>query len=493
MVILSYFMTSQSKVNYENSARKAFQNKYDVVQTVFKNLEDFQLSLTDMVAKSNSFELKKNLQLLNQFKIQQNIKPYTWYDDLNGNIPLDDALLQVTLPKGNQQLLQKIEKFKVKEVQNIVFSKDNTPYWTIFNENKSREIIYGFTIKLTQLHDYFSQVTQNQDNYAFVFTKNGTCITHPDEKFIGKNIFRFTNVQVKDTLTNVEQKGYTENIAQSEYLNLEVTRFIKPLKTNNFDGYVAVNYVRFLIDEKVNETKYYVLFIFVATFILILIIFILFHQSSNNAFREKEKVQSEKNRLQIVNEAMQKENAMNQLQQLKNQINPHFLFNSLNSLYMLIGIDATNAQKFTMDLSKIYRYLIVPPKENWVFIKEELAFIQHYMDLQKSRFEEEIHFNLIINTNEINDKKIPYLSLQIAIENAIKHNVATIDLPLFIEIIDSTSGLIISNTYQPKTKNTDGTGFGLEYLQKIYDFYGNNELSTRVENGKFILFLPYLK
>ncbi len=149
---------------------------------------------------------------------------------------------------------------------------------------------------------------------------------------------------------------------------------------------------------------------------------------------------------------MHKAEVINQLQQLKNNINPHFLFNSLNSLYMLIGINKENAQKFTMNLSKIYRYLIVPPKENIVPVSKEIDFIQKYMELLKSRFDEELIFQLIINDPESVKKRIPYLSLQIVTENAIKHNVATIDQPLEITIEVEEKGITVKNTYQPKRK-----------------------------------------
>ncbi len=102
---------------------------------------------------------------------------------------------------------------------------------------------------------------------------------------------------------------------------------------------------------------------------------------------------------------MHKAEVINQLQQLKNNINPHFLFNSLNSLYMLIGINKENAQKFTMNLSKIYRYLIVPPKENIVPVSQEISFIRKYMELLKSRFDEELSFELIINHEESLEKR----------------------------------------------------------------------------------------
>jgi hypothetical protein len=129
------------------------------------------------------------------------------------------------------------------------------------------------------------------------------------------------------------KSGYTEGIANSEYLGMEVTRFIKPLKTDNFDGYAVVNYVNFITDENISKVEAYTVYIFLAALFLIVTVFILFQRSTSIAYREKEKIQSEKNLLLVENEKMHKAEVINQLQQLKNNINPHFLFNSLNSLY----------------------------------------------------------------------------------------------------------------------------------------------------------------
>jgi LytS/YehU family sensor histidine kinase len=229
-----------------------------------------------------------------------------------------------------------------------------------------------------------------------------------------------------------------------------------------------------------------------AALLLIVTVFILFYRATTMAFQEKEKIQSEKNLLLVENEKMHRAEVLNQLQQLKNNINPHFLFNSLNSLYMLIGLNKDNAQKFTMNLSKIYRYLIVPPKENLVPVSQEISFIKQYMDLLKSRFDEEISFELIIDHEGSLEKRIPYLSLQLVTENAIKHNIATIDNPLAIIITVEKGGVIVKNTWQPKTEDIQSEKFGLDYLNQIYKYFKNNDLDVSIHGGYFICFLPLM-
>ena len=159
---------------------------------------------------------------------------------------------------------------------------------------------------------------------------------------------------------------------------------------------------------------------------------------------------------------------------------------------MLIGLNKENAQKFTMNLSKIYRYLIVPPKENIVLVSQEISFIKQYMDLLKSRFDQEISFELIISHEESLEKRIPYLSLQLVTENAIKHNIATIDHPLEIIIIVEKDGIIVKNTWQPKTEDIQSEKFGLDYLNQVYKYFKNNNLSISLRDGYFICFLPLM-
>ncbi|MEF9479480.1 histidine kinase [Chryseobacterium sp. 1B4] len=369
-------------------------------------------------------------------------------------------------------------------------------YWVSYDSlvlpDKSR-LYYGSTVSLDDLHQYFINVDKSSNTYAYVFTKEGICITHPEKKYIGKNIFDFTDIKPDDTLVSKTETGYTKGTAVSEYLGVEVTRFIKPLKTDNFDGYTVVNHVNFIIDENISKIKTYTVYIFLAALFLIVTVFILFQRATGLAYQEKEKIQSEKNLLLIENEKMHKAEVINQLQQLKNNINPHFLFNSLNSLYMLIGINKENAQKFTMNLSRIYRYLIVPPKENIVPVSQEIKFIQQYMELLKSRFDEEMKFELIINAPESMEKRIPYLSLQIATENATKHNIATIDQPLEIIIIVDEDGITVKNTWQPKADPVQGEKFGIDYLNQIYGYFKNNLLHISVDGEYFICFLPLLK
>nr|WP_315029486.1 histidine kinase [uncultured Chryseobacterium sp.] len=497
--VLSFLITRDSRKNTEDFARKTFVRKYESVENEFKNIEDYQYLLRALIQKDGLKNYKEYSSVLNDLNKKRNLLAYSWYyyyNNASGMSESNSHLSDIFKESGNTEKYISLKNNRSGHFKDLLITRKDSMYWMSYDSlvlPDKNMLYYGSTVSLDDLHQYFINVDKNSNTYAYVFTKEGICITHPEKKYVGKNVFDFTDIKPKDTLSSKTKSGYTEGVATSEYLGVEVTRFIKPLKTDNFDGYTVVNHVNFIIDENVYKIKTYTTYIFLAALFLIVTVFILFQRYSNIAYKEKEKIQSEKNLLLIENERMHKEEVINQLQQLKNNINPHFLFNSLNSLYMLIGINKENAQKFTMNLSKIYRYLIVPPKDNIVPVSQEIQFIKQYMELLKIRFDEELTFTIVINKEESLKKKIPYLSLQIVTENATKHNIATIDQPLEIVIIVEENGIIVKNTWQPKAEAVQGEKFGIDYLNQIYEYFKINSLNISVDGEYFICFLPLME
>ncbi len=504
LVVLSFLINNESQKSNDDFVKKSFLRKYEAIEFEFKNIEEYQEVLKKVVKKTNEENVAEHFLVLNELNSNRKLIRHDWfsiYSQETNHFP-DKLLLSKAINQSNIKENQTVYQSKNQEIDNFLLDYEDTLYWVNYDSiqlSPTENIYYGSTIKLYDLYKFFTTIDATSSNYMYVFNKDGICITHPDEQFIGKNVFDFTDIQPNDTITstinsNFSQDLYTLNDASSEFIkDTDIKRFIKPLHTKNFEGYIVVNHLSYIINEKVDQTKFYVTFIFLGTVFLIIVIFLLFNKITSKTYREKASVIEEKNRLLIENEKIKNANTLTQLQQLKNQINPHFLFNSLNSLYMLIGLNKENAQKFTMNLSKIYRYLIVPPKENVVLVKKELDFIAQYMDLHKSRFSEELIFDLQIEDSKSLEKNIPYLALQIVVENAIKHNIATIDQPLTINIVVKSDLIIVKNTFQKKSKSLDNEKFGLNYLQKIYHFYQVNNFLTKVENEEFICFLPYIE
>ena len=176
---------------------------------------------------------------------------------------------------------------------------------------------------------------------------------------------------------------------------------------------------------------------------------------------------------------------------LKNQIDPHFLFNSLNVLTSLIGENPNQAEKFTTKLSKVYRYVLEQRNKDLVPITEELNFARTYMQLLRMRFEDAVEFHIPETVSNTELKIVP-LSLQLLLENAVKHNVVSTSKPLVIRIYESGNYLIVENNINPKEAIGKSTKVG---LQNIADRYGLiTERGVQIENNHktFKVSLPLL-
>ncbi len=198
------------------------------------------------------------------------------------------------------------------------------------------------------------------------------------------------------------------------------------------------------------------------------------------------------NRLQLEAEKkivlMEKENIQYQYEMLKAQINPHFLFNSLNVLSSLAYQDAKKANFFAKKMSGIYRYLLLTNTRPIVTLKEELAFLESYVYLEKIRFEEAL-FIEINNQSDLSRQVIP-VSLQLLVENAVKHNITTSNQPLYVRIDITDNEITVSNNLQLRYSVVKN-GLGLINLQKQYTLF-NKEIEIIQTETEFIVKLPFI-
>jgi Putative regulator of cell autolysis len=175
---------------------------------------------------------------------------------------------------------------------------------------------------------------------------------------------------------------------------------------------------------------------------------------------------------------------------LRAQINPHFLFNSLNVLSSLIYMNPNNANKFTKALSKTYRYVLSLNRRPMVSVEEDLNALESYIFLMEMRFENSFSFTVTKMSNSEKNKIIP-LTLQLLIENVFKHNVATEEMPLDIKITIGDEYITVENNIQP-SNDTDKGGIGLKYLTKQYKLY-DREIAVERTNSLFIVKIPYIQ
>jgi len=257
-------------------------------------------------------------------------------------------------------------------------------------------------------------------------------------------------------------------------------------------GLVAVCYV--LVDTVVDFSLEQVLFkdknmdgdLLAATTATIIMIALLcsiyegiyFYQQLKESIQEKEQ--------------LQRENILSQLEVLKNQVNPHFLFNSLNTLSYLIPEDSDKAVNFVQQLSKVYRYILEIRSKKLIPLKEELEFLHSYIFLLKERFEENLHVVINIPEQQLSLQIVP-LSLQILFENAIKHNIISSKKPLLIEVfVDESGRLIVQNNLQQKKQRMDSTKVGLQNIKNRYRFFSDEAVEVLSTATSFIVALPLI-
>ena len=180
-----------------------------------------------------------------------------------------------------------------------------------------------------------------------------------------------------------------------------------------------------------------------------------------------------------------------QFESLKNQIDPHFLFNSLNVLSSLIEENPESAQKFTTSLSKVYRYVLEQKDKELVSVAEELTFAKTYMNLLKMRFENSITFEIPEGFDNEEAKVVP-LSLQLLLENCIKHNVASEAKPLHVKISINNNQLVVANNLQKKEVLSDRKGVGLQNIVNRYAILTKRNVLVEENEQEFKIFLPIL-
>lgn len=193
----------------------------------------------------------------------------------------------------------------------------------------------------------------------------------------------------------------------------------------------------------------------------------------------------------IREEKLKKEHVTSQLANLRNQISPHFLFNSLNTLVYLIDQDREKSKEFVHKLSYIYKSVLDSASKDLVSLKEELEYINAYTGLLKKRFGENLLFHFDIKDEDLKKKIVP-LSLQLGIENAVKHNVVTKSQPLNIDVTTSKGFLVIENNLQERSMAKTNGGLGLQNITNRYQLVTQERVLIERTNNCFVLKLPLL-
>ncbi|WP_300596437.1 histidine kinase [Niabella sp.] len=190
-------------------------------------------------------------------------------------------------------------------------------------------------------------------------------------------------------------------------------------------------------------------------------------------------------------EQLSKEKLQTQLNSLLQQINPHFLFNSLNSLSALIPEDTRRAQQFVSSMSKVYRYLLRANETELTTLDEELRFIDSYFDLLQTRFGKGVRLVKNIKDTDL-QALLPPLTLQLLIENAVKHNIVSRSAPLLIEINTTGTGLMVRNNLQKKALKVESGKVGLSNISEKYRLLNKSKIEITDGDGFFSVKIPFI-
>lgn len=246
---------------------------------------------------------------------------------------------------------------------------------------------------------------------------------------------------------------------------------------------IANNYVFDYLGVEIKGTTFNVLYIIYAYFVSLSIFAtyeaIYFFKKYEIAVEERERLKTTQVQTQLDN--------------LRNQINPHFLFNSLNTLMNLIPKDPDRAMTYLNKLSKFYRYSVGKNEDNTIGLQTEIQNAKIYADLLKERFGSsiDIQFDTVAN---LHDQVLP-MTLQLLIENAVKHNIVSKNQPLRIDIsIDTDKDyLYVNNNLQKKIQAVTSTGMGLNNIKERYKYFTDHEIIVKKRDDIFEVGIPLIK
>jgi len=196
--------------------------------------------------------------------------------------------------------------------------------------------------------------------------------------------------------------------------------------------------------------------------------------------------------IRMDNEMLLKTNAETRYEVLKNQVNPHFLFNSFNTLNSLIVNDQDKAVNYVNNMSDVFRYVLESSKKERATVDEEIVFLKAYIQMLKGRFGEKLQFKIEVEP-DFQQFLLPPMALQILVENAVKHNVISQKQPLEIHIFTGGPQLTVSNHLQEKKIKEPSTGLGLNNLSQRCNYLSGKELVVKRTEQTFSVTIPLIE
>lgn len=190
-------------------------------------------------------------------------------------------------------------------------------------------------------------------------------------------------------------------------------------------------------------------------------------------------------------ELLRRESLQAQLNALRTQVNPHFLFNNLNALVSVIPENPQQAVQFVQQLSKVYRHILEVKEEKAIPLKDELSVLEAYAFLLQTRFGHNLAININVPGEKLQKRVVP-LSLQLLMENAIKHNIVSSSRPLTIDVFTANGSLVVKNNLQKKNQVLESTGIGLDNIRNRYRLLSDTAVEVREDGQSFTVAIPLI-
>lgn len=350
---------------------------------------------------------------------------------------------------------------------NIYFSTTNGIYSYNPRQNKSHAQVTTLLDDVSlflQPIDYWQKNKFSYDQNNFTFSFAGLYYTNPDKvqfqyKLDGFNTQWFNTKDRFASFPKLPPGNYTFRVRAS--LN------------NNFSAANEATY-SFIIRKPFWKEWWFLMLAAVAMAVVLFSII---------KYRERELKKWQQ---------LQQEKIQFQFETLKNQVNPHFLFNSFNTLIAVIEENPKNAVEYVEQLSDFYRNIVTTREKELILLEEELSLINKYFFIQKKRFGSSLNFTVNLTEEEIKNIQIPPLTLQLLAENAVKHNAVSKETPLNVSLFSSNRHLIVQNNINEKINKEPGTGIGLPNIIHRYQLLSGKEVLVQNDHKFFTVSLPIL-
>jgi len=347
----------------------------------------------------------------------------------------------------------------------------------------------GILVDLHRLHEKFIWDNIYTSVYQVIINQAGQCIYHPEINKVGKPYqlpaYLFSNGSYDYEQFNTLHEG------RSDYLQLPAFKEYRSMPLGGEEWVIVSVSPGFEIKDMIagQERNMILLFLLFLITLVVILIFGILHWKREFLLRSS--AEQENLNLLLKNEKQKSETISIKLELLRSGLNSHFMFNSLGTVKALLSNDDKIARKMLSSLSHLYRYQLRIEGEHMVSLQDELFFTQTYVDVINLRMNSSIRME-INNLPAYLDRKVLPVSLQLLVENCIKHNIASEKNPLIITLEVRDDRIYVINELRPKVALVETNGKGLKNLNTRYSLISQQECTFKEENGQFIATIPFI-